>query len=183
MVNPIMNYGSEIWGFHKAPDIERVHTRFLKQLLGVRQQTTNAAVYGELCRFPFIIIRKIRILKYWFRIVKKPGSLMHKVFMLKGENGSYLNDWAKHVKSLLDNLGFSFLWNDQNITKLQLESVIQRVYDSFYQQWYSEINTSSKLVTYKRIKEHFEFERYLECVINNKRAMMALNRSPDWPYL
>ena len=42
MILPIISYG-----LHNAPDIERVHKKFLKQLLGVRQQASNAAVYGE----------------------------------------------------------------------------------------------------------------------------------------
>ena len=29
-------YGSEIWGFYKSDDVEKVHIRFLKQILGVR---------------------------------------------------------------------------------------------------------------------------------------------------
>ena len=41
MVLPILCYGSEVWGF----DIERVHTKFLKQLLFVRQQTINVCMY------------------------------------------------------------------------------------------------------------------------------------------
>ena len=73
MILPILNYGSEIWGLHKAPDIERVHTKFLKQVLGVRQQTVNAGVnanvYGELGRFPLFVYRKIRILKFWYRLL------------------------------------------------------------------------------------------------------------------
>lgn len=52
----ILSYGSEIWGFHKAPDIEKIHLKFLKQVLGVRQQTPNSAVFGEFGRFPLLII-------------------------------------------------------------------------------------------------------------------------------
>ena len=33
MILPILRYRSELWGFHKAVDIERVHTKVLKQLL------------------------------------------------------------------------------------------------------------------------------------------------------
>jgi hypothetical protein len=29
MVNPILSYSSSIWGFHKAPDIGRLHLKFL----------------------------------------------------------------------------------------------------------------------------------------------------------
>ena len=36
----------EIWGFHLAPDIERVHLKFLKKILKMKSQTPSAAVYG-----------------------------------------------------------------------------------------------------------------------------------------
>ena len=45
-------YGCEIWGFHKADDIEKIHIKFLKHVLGVRRQTCNLAVNGELGRVP-----------------------------------------------------------------------------------------------------------------------------------
>ena len=33
LVESVLSYSSEVWGFHKAPDIERVHTRFCRSLL------------------------------------------------------------------------------------------------------------------------------------------------------
>ena len=63
MILPILNYASEIWGFHPAPDIERVHLKFLKQILKVKSQTPSAAVYGELGRVPLHVMRKERALK------------------------------------------------------------------------------------------------------------------------
>ena len=65
-------YGSEIWGFYKSNDIEKVHMRFL----GVRKQTSNIAVYRELGRFPLVVLRKIRILKYCFKILNALESLL-----------------------------------------------------------------------------------------------------------
>lgn len=56
MVLPILIYSSEVLGFHKAPDIEKVHLKFLKQVLGVRQQTTTSAVLGEFRRFPLSVL-------------------------------------------------------------------------------------------------------------------------------
>jgi hypothetical protein len=66
MIASIMNYGCQIWGFRKAPDIERLDMKFMKQILQVRQQTPNATINGELGRFPMIIIRKIRIIRYLY---------------------------------------------------------------------------------------------------------------------
>ena len=50
---------------HKADDVEKVHLKCLKQILGVRKQTPSAAVYGEVERYPLLVLRKIAIIKYW----------------------------------------------------------------------------------------------------------------------
>lgn len=105
MVLPILNYGSEIWGFHKAPDIEQIHVKFLKQILNLRQQTVNAAVYGELGRYPLYVYRKIRILKYLYKIQSKSDSLLIKAFNMKDDYKNIVNNWSSDVKSLLDSLG------------------------------------------------------------------------------
>jgi len=53
MIIPIMNYGPKIWGSHKAPDMDRIYMRFLKYVLNLRTQTTNASFFGELGRFSY----------------------------------------------------------------------------------------------------------------------------------
>ena len=80
LVQPILMYGCEIWGFHKANDIEKVHLKFLKQILGVRRQTCNIAVYGEVGRVPLYVLRKVRILKYWYKILSSQNTLLYKVY-------------------------------------------------------------------------------------------------------
>ena len=42
----ILCYGCEMWGFHPAPDIERVHLSFLKRVLGVKKSSQNDFIYG-----------------------------------------------------------------------------------------------------------------------------------------
>ena len=104
MVLPILNFSSEVWGFHASPDIETVHLKFLKQILSVKAQTCSAAVYGEF-RVPLNVQRKARILKYWFNIMKSPGSLKHKLFQYEIERGGR-DSWACQVKKLITDLGF-----------------------------------------------------------------------------
>ena len=41
LVTPILNYGSEVWGFSQAKQIERIHMLFCKKLLGVNKATQN----------------------------------------------------------------------------------------------------------------------------------------------
>ena len=35
LISPILNFGSEVWGFHKAKSIETVHIQFYKMMLGI----------------------------------------------------------------------------------------------------------------------------------------------------
>lgn len=62
IVLPILFYGSEGLGFHKALDIEKVCLKFLKQFLNVRQQTIGTAVYGKLGLFPLSVCRNVELL-------------------------------------------------------------------------------------------------------------------------
>ena len=131
MIIPIMNYGSEIWGSHKAPDMDRIYMRFLKYVLNVRTQITNAAVFGELGRVSLDMLRKERILKYWYKLKSSQGSLINIIFRDQVEN-NIRNSWASYVQNLLNDLGFNFLWTSENVTKSQLAKVIERLqgYDS-----------------------------------------------------
>ena len=47
-VGSILLYASEIWGFSKSKELERVHLKFCKRLLNVRLNTCTAGIYGEL---------------------------------------------------------------------------------------------------------------------------------------
>jgi len=38
MVVPILLYGSEVWGVYNYKDVDRIHIRFLKSLLGVKNK-------------------------------------------------------------------------------------------------------------------------------------------------
>ena len=42
LIAPILNYGSELWGFAKANAIERTHMRFCKKILGTANKPLNA---------------------------------------------------------------------------------------------------------------------------------------------
>ena len=174
MIMPILSYGCEVWGFHKSPDIEKIHLKFLKQLLGVHGKTPNTAVYGEFGRYPLLIMRHIRIIKYWFRIMKVPDSLMFKLVHMTDENGNLVNSWSIEVKSLLSKLGFMYLWNYEFITNIHVTCIVQRIVDHYIQSWRSDLNAFSRLESYRYFKTNFEFENYLNFISNdNIRILLS----------
>ncbi len=69
-VSSTINYACEVWGATKSKELERIHLKFCKCILGVKISTSNAAVYGDLGRYPLYINRYVRILKYWFKIIQ-----------------------------------------------------------------------------------------------------------------
>ena len=85
-VAPILTYGSEIWAPYMDHDwtkwdstpIERVHTQFLKRVLGVNRSTTNVMSRGELGRHSLqerILKRNLNYINYV--LSKSPSSLVH----------------------------------------------------------------------------------------------------------
>ena len=64
LVRPVTEYGSEVWGFTHAEEIERVHRYFCTFSLGVPITTSNLASYGELRRTPLYVNRKLTMVKF-----------------------------------------------------------------------------------------------------------------------
>ena len=73
-IAPILLYGSEVWDPYISHDykwestpIERIHTQYLKRLLGVNRSTTNILVRGETSKNPSLasaLTQNINYIKY-----------------------------------------------------------------------------------------------------------------------
>ena len=145
-----------------------------RSLLGVKKSTNLSALYCELGRKPLIVFRKIRILKYWSKIIHTDNDLLKGIYsMLFNDTNNNItyngNNWAFQVKSLLDNLGFSYVWNKQDILgNIPFTEIKQRIIDTVNQDLFMSINTSTKLQSYCIFKVDTEYESYLNFVCPNK---------------
>jgi hypothetical protein len=70
-------YGSEIWGAYGTKIANKTQLKYYKQLLHLKNSTCSAMVLGEIGKLPMDEIVKMRILNYWFKIVrcKNPDKL------------------------------------------------------------------------------------------------------------
>jgi len=95
-----------VWGVYNYKNVDKLHIRFLKSLLGVKKQTPNSAVYGEFGRFLLSVICKLRSLKFWVKIMKNINSPLYRMYC---DQGNIISGpcWAKRINSLLDYLGSS----------------------------------------------------------------------------
>ena len=165
-VSPILLYGSELSGLEIRDNIERVHYYLCKRFLNVSFRANNYATLGECGRFPLYINTANRVLKYWNKIIHMPEQRYiykcYKMFYYLDSLGRH--NWATDVKQILNNTGFGYIWEQQNIEneKLFFKEFEQTLKDQFLQKWHGEIEKSHKLMLYKEFKVSFNFEKYLD---------------------
>ena len=149
-IMPILNYGSEVWGFAKANVIEMVHMQFCKKVLGVKKSTQNDFVYDELGRINYLSKRYIIIIEYWFKILQAPeNKYIKSVYNLMLHDLEVLPNkvnWASLLRQLLMSFGFVDVWLNQGVGNISafLSLAKQRLTDNFIQAWHERLNVSSR---------------------------------------
>lgn len=167
LITPILGYCSEVWGYHEACILEKIHLQFLKQMLGVRTKTQNNFVYGEVGRFPLQTYRIVSVIRYWLKIVsldnRKLSKIIYDIMLQDLDNNPRIKNWASNVQYILQKFGFNHVWLNQVVenNNLFLRIFKQRVKDNFIQNWQSQINDSTRAQTYTLFAE-FAFQTYLD---------------------
>ena len=167
LISPILNYGSEVWGFHKAKSIETVHMQFCKRMLGIKQSTQNDFVHGELGRVDYQSLRYINIVKFWLKIVhadqRKYIKCIYNMMLTDIELRPNKQNWTSMIKHLLSRLGFLEVWNAQGVGNISnfLYIFKTRVREIYIQDWNSRLENSTRARFYINIA-NFQFQRYLE---------------------
>ena len=113
-VGSILGYGSEIWGFDKYKEAERLHLNFLRRILRVKVNTCSSCVYYDLGRNS--IYKIYAHYKYWCKVPNSDNIKVKYVYtqcVIDCERG--YNNWAASVKHILNSygLGYAFYILDQ----------------------------------------------------------------------
>ena len=168
-VSSILNYASEIWNnCNPIDDIERVQLRFLKYMLGVKDSTCTAAVYGEVGRFPVHLTAMVNVIKYWIRILNADNnSLLKKAYMtIKHLDDAGHKTWASLVRGILAKYNFDDVWENpqpfiQNGGKSLILQLKEQIFGKFIHDWSLQITNFPKLRSYILYKNEFRLETYL----------------------
>ncbi|XP_067652544.1 uncharacterized protein [Haliotis asinina] len=159
IVQPILLYASEVWGYENTQLIERLHLKFCKYILKVKMTTPDYMVYGELGRYPLDISIKIRMLSHWCKMLVLPHKLSSKIYSLmynlKSACPNYTFNLLSAIENILRDTGFYHVWMSQSIVSPNvLKTNVKRVLiDQFYQSWNATTNASSKGKYYILYKE------------------------------
>ena len=166
-VVPTLLYAAEIWGYEKYKQIERVHLFACKRFLHVPTKTVSDIVYGELGRYPLFITTTIKVIKYWFRLLKQADNMYskksYKMLLTLHEKG--VVTWVSYVKSILCNNGFEQVWifgcGSEKRFCIELR---ERLFSSFCYHWQNHLEESNQTSVYCQYKHIFVRETYITCL-------------------
>ena len=178
---PILLYGAEVWGPYtfsnmnnwEKSETEKVHTQFLKRILGCDIHTSNIMTRTELGRRPLIcdIIRKSAL--YIKHVKLNLGSLVSQALDFESDNNDDSNIFQLARK-------FTPYYQVNQETQELIEPVnkneVKNQNEAFYNQlWKTEIVKLSKAESYLRYKNNIRIEAYLT-KIKNVKHRKALTR-------
>ena len=181
LTQPILLYGSDIWGFSKSniSSIDLLLNWFLRIVLGVKQGTSIPMLLGESGIFPPSVYCHINVIMYYIRLNKLPqGSVLKSIFLdvQMRKNLCISNNWCSNVISLalqygldVDNLSYN------NETKKYVKNIVK---DKFVTDWHHALNFRPGLRLYRLFKHEFKCEPYLQNIKNkNLRKMFTRLRT------
>ena len=160
LIVPVMFYGIEVWGYENLEQFEKIHLKFCKDLLHLRESTANCMVYGETGRFPLFITAETRVVSFWHSLHHRRDNLSCLLLSLitaMHNNNLSSCKWFDKVHSIVNRCGLTYLLtNPAMISKTQIKDLIQnRLRDQFIQMWFAKIESMSSCCNYKLFKLSF----------------------------
>ena len=177
-IQPIVQYGAEVWGLVQNASVEKVHLFAMKRILAVDRRTPNDLIYGELGRYPIYLNSYFRCIRYWLKLIlMEENRLPKKAYkMLLALDSKGKLTWVTNVRFCLCSYGFQYVWLNQGVGNVKqfLVCFKQRLVDCFWQGWNSHLQTSNRFDMYRLFKTKNTVERYL---------MLDLNRFVVYPFV
>ena len=177
LITPVLLYGCEVWGHANLERLELFHRKFLKNLLRVNKFTSKSIVYCETGTKKLEVKVYFRMISFWGRLSsdrsKKISTMIYNLTKQMHVNGNAEFKWLSHIKSMLDNLGLSYIWRMDGITQQTLRTVKQRLSDEHTQKLYSDVSENPLCVSYRIFKNDANLEEYLYKLNNKERVLIT----------
>ena len=170
LVVPILLYGAEVWCHESLEIIERLQYKFLRLALKVSYFVPMEMLLCETGRLPLSVNIKTKTVQFWARLLNQNGNkskLSYQVYQLLialDRKEVYTSPWIKFMKSILNDSGFSYLWDNQVApNKVFIKSYISKSFsDQTVQNTLVKMNENSKCVNYRVFKHEISREAYID---------------------
>lgn len=169
LVLPVLLYGCEVWGYGDIIQIQILHRKFIKTLLGVYTSTPNVMVYGESGQFDIKNHVVSRMITFYMRLVNgnhnKISYIMYRLLRTRCNlDDNYDVPWIKMISNNLSLMGMRDIWESQGLnftTEYVKQAVKLRLKDVFLQEWSNELQLHEYCDNYRLFKKDWQFENYL----------------------
>ena len=173
-------HGSEVLFIGKEIlDFETVHLSFLKNMLGVKQQTTSVTIYGDTGRYPLFLKQQILALKYWIRLISLLRSCYLRIVYYSLASLDFIGEtnWCSHIRLLLFRTNHRDVLENHRVENANrlIKQVKSCLINTYKVDWSIKARNSIKLRTYIKFKFEHSLEEYL-FYIPDTRWMKALSR-------
>ena len=170
-VMPIMQYGSSVWGFKKAPEMDCIQNRAMRYFLGTHKHTPIVGMLGDMGWYKLSLERNISALRLWNRICQMDDTRLTKI-VFQSDVERCDNNWGARVKLLLEKLGHTHQFVHKQVVSLDDSSCILRENEEI--EWKNAMKGLPKLRTYSLFKTAFGVEDYVQySMCRQKRSYMA----------
>ena len=171
MVVPVMDYGSEVWGFKVFEQCNRIQNRATCFYLDVHNRAPIAALQGDIDWILPKYRRYVNMLRLRNRFLTLDNTRMTKhVFDL--EYGLQCSDcWSDNVRSILNLIGLNNHYNNRLLVDLNVATTL--LINKMEDEWRVNVSLEPKLRSYIIFKNSF-VEEYLTCLRSRaKRSLLS----------
>ena len=168
-VEPVLNYGSEIWGYKEYTNCETLQIRAMKYYLGVHKYAPNVAVRGDCGWLKTKFVQWINMCRFWNRLMNMDqNKITYKMFMYDYEKCK--NNWCSEMKEIFTEMNMLPVYSNQEICNIEDVCKILEILNKDL--WAREVKTYPKLRTYITFKDQCKEEKYLSVDLSRRERSL-----------
>ena len=185
LVRPLLEYGAEIWGSRNWVEADRLQKKMGNFFLGVRPNTPDEMVLGDLGWKELRNRRTILRLRYWKKILGMGDArLTKRVYEEDRKRLWQVGSWSKETKAILEDLGLGEAWEKQDTGGSWAEwvdTVEKAMGEKEAKSWKKGCEEKTKLEGYRKVKSEKGKENYLDVKDKMGRCLLArLRAGTNW---
>jgi hypothetical protein len=180
---PVMEYGAEVWASNGWTEGEKVLMRLGKRLIGMRRNTNQEVVQGELGLWRMKGRWDLARLRLWKKLVEGKNKLASWVYQRRRdefERGGRQDrgNWCWYTWQVLKSIDREMEWEVEHTEGAHwIKEMKEAIKKREEKEWRARVAMRPRLRTYRLVKDKLEFEVYLECTSGKRRKALLEMRS------
>ncbi|XP_071136614.1 uncharacterized protein [Mytilus edulis] len=180
LVQPVLLYGSSIWGISEHKQLETVQNRACRYFLGAFKNSTNLAVRGDMGWTTVKTKQNIEVMRLFFKLSNLEDDRI--VRTIHETSKAKQRSWHSRVLALLRKSELNFLINLNITTKQKLRMAQDKLTAIDQEKWLIDVFddknsvNGNKLRTFRRFKNNCKTSLFVKTInFRDHRRILFLN--------